>query len=836
MSEPTRRDRSARRTRRTAATPWRFLVVQAALIDLVVVIGAVAAWPIYRSTSFVVLVAVALAAGHVIAWAGLRWRLSGWWVALLAVGAYVVLGLPLAAPATLTSAPDALRGLLGVVTAPVTGWKDLLTLELPLGSYQATLAPALIVFLGAMVLSLSLAWRARRLWSLAVPVSLLPTLFGVAFGATALAPPLELGPLLVAPEVLVGAAALLAALGVVVWRTIHERRRAVAAAVAASGVRTTGRSTRGVLGRIGVATAMVAVAVVAGSATAPWALAGHERDVLRSGIDPRLELAATLSPLAQYRGSFDDTRYEQTLFTVEAPTDIDRVRIATLPYYDGQVARVVDPGAGTDDPRTAFVRVPSALPAPAGLATGTADFTIDEHRGVWLPTVGSLTALTFEGADASALADGFFHNSETGGAVELADPGLESGSVYRQQVAYDAEADAAASLTPARSEPSLSEALVPESLREWIASQEVGAGGEGLVELIDRLRARGFLSHALIVDPAAPPTWSAELGDYAFQPSRAGHSTDRIDRLFTELLTRQNEIGGDDDAALVAGIGDDEQFAVAGMMIADQLGFDARIVLGTRLQSADETLATCTDGVCTGGDLAAWIEVRGTGADWVPIDVTPQYALFPSPDTEQRQDPQIPTEVRQEQAESVLPAESNPADGGDRADDDTAAPQDLTALWAALRIGGVSLLALLILFGPFAFIVLLKALRRRGRRNAADPVERFTGGWQEYVDVAVDHGYEAPRSQTRQELAAQYGDDSGAGVQLATWADRSVFDVAPPSEAENERFWQIVDEERARFAGQSGWWARLRARVSLRSLMRKGPAPSRRQRARREGR
>ncbi len=833
-----RRDRRARRARGTSATTWRFVAAQAALLDLVVVVGAVATWPIYRSSAFVVLVAVALAAGHAVAWAGLRWRWTGWWVALAAIGAYLALGLPLAAPATLTSPPDALRGLVGVLSAPATGWRDLLTLELPLGSYQATLAPALVVFLGTTVLSLSLAWRSPRLWPLAAPVALLPTLFGVAFGSTAPATPLSVGPLRLSPEAVVGAAALLSALAAIVWRTGHERRRAVAAATAASGVRATGRPARSVVGRVGAASAMIVVASLAGAIAAPWALADHSRDVLRSGVDPRLELAAEISPLAQYRGWFDDDRFGQTLFRVDAPAGIDRVRLATLPFYDGQVARVVDPAAGAGDARTAFVRVPSALPAPSGLTTGTAEFVVDAYRGVWLPTVGETTSIDFAGTDAAALADGFFHNAATAGSVQLAEPGLSAGTSYRQHSAYDPRPASAASLVPARSGPALEDALVPESLREWVDGQEVAAGGEGLVALIERLRARGFLSHALMVDPAEPPAWTEELGDYTFQPSRAGHSTDRVDDLFTDLLERQSEVGGDEDADLVAGVGDDEQFAVAGMMIADRLGFDARVVVGARLDSEDASLPTCDAGACTAGDVAAWIEVRGTGADWVALDVTPQHELFPSPDTEQRRDPQIPTEVRREQAESVLPAESNPADGADRADDDSAAADDLTALWAAVRIGGASLLALLVLVGPFVLVLVLKALRRRGRRSAPDTIDRFTGGWQEWVDIAVDHGHAAPRSQTRQELARQYGDGSGAGVQLATWADRSVFDAVPPTDAESERFWTIVDAERTRFAGEVGWWARLRARVSLRSLLPRTRARtrSRRQRGGHEGR
>ncbi|SDQ04752.1 Transglutaminase-like superfamily protein [Microbacterium sp. cf332] len=794
--------------------------MQAALLDLVMVVGAFAAWPIYRDTAFVVLVLVALVAGNAVAAAGLRWRWNGWWLALATIAAYLVLGLPLASPGSLTSPAQAVVGLRGVATAPVTGWKDLLTLDLPLGSYQATLAPALLIFLSVPVLALTIAWRGGRWWPLAVVTALVPALFGIAFGDTATAPAVNLGPLSVGREAVVGVAVLVAALAAVVWRTVVERRRALATATAASGARASGRPLRGVAGRVATAVGMVAIAVVAASAVAPWALAGATRDVLRSEIDPRLELAAELSPLGQYRAVFADDRYEQTLFRVEAPAGIDRVRLATLPFYDGRAARVVDAAAASADARSSFSRVPSTLAAPAGSSSGSARFVVEEWNEVWMPTVGDVTSVNFEGGGAATLADGFYYNAETAAGVQLSDTGFAPGTAYRQATAFVSDGPALTGLEPARTGPTLGDDLVPESLVRWVDEHAAGKGGVALADLIDLLRARGFLSHALVIDPASPPLWAEALGDYAFQPSRAGHSTDRIEQLFAALLAREDEVGGDDDAALVAGVGDDEQFAVAAMMIADRLGFDARIVVGARLASDDESLAACDAGVCTAGDLAAWVEVRGAGSDWVAVDVTPQHTAFPSPDTQQRQDPKNPTEVRQEQAEVVQPADADPSDGGRSPGDDTTGATDLTALWAALRVGGVSLLVLLLVIGPFALVVLVKLVRRRARRASPDPVERFTGGWQEFVDAAVDHGMPGPGAQTRHELVAAYGGSPGA-AELATLADRSVFDVRPPDEAEGERFWRIVDAERTRLDDGLSAWARLRAQISLRSLLRR---------------
>ncbi|MEH3089118.1 MAG: transglutaminase domain-containing protein [Microbacterium arborescens] len=810
------------RARRTAPGRVRALIAQAAVLDLVVLVGAVAAWPIYRSGSFVVLVAAALAAAHAIAAAGLRWRWNGWWIALTTLAAYLVLGLPLAAPGSLGSLPQAAQAFVGLLTAPVTGWKDLLTLDLPLGSYQTTLAPALLIFLAVPVVAISIAWRGGRAWPVAIAVALVPTVFGVAFGSTSPMPPVTLGPFVVSREAVVGTAALVAALAAIVWRTLADRRSALAAAPTAPAPRgRTGgrRAVRGWAGRIATAAGMVAVAAVAAGVAAPWGLAGASRDVLRAGVDPHLELAAELSPLGQYRASFTDDRVDRPAFRVDAPDAVDRVRLAVLPFYDGRVARVVDPGAAADA-RASFTRVPSALPAPAGSASVSAQVSIEEYDAVWLPTVGRTTSIEFTGGAAATLDDGFFYNVETSAGVELADPGLTPGATYRLDAAIDDDAPPLGSLAPARPGPSFAEEIVPGSLVRWVDEHAEGTGGTALADLIERLRARGFLSHALAVDPSAPPRWTQALGDYAFQPSRAGHSTDRIDQLFTDLLAREDEVGGDDDSALVAAVGDDEQFATAAMMIADRLGFDARIVVGMRLSSADETLSTCTDGACTTGDLAAWLEVRGLDSPWVPVDVTPQHAAFPSPETQQRQDPRIPTDVRQEQADTVQPADANPRDGGRSPDDETADPSDLGALWAVVRVAGISGLALLVLLGPFALIVLLKLVRRRGRRTNDDPVARFTGGWKEYVDAAVDHGLPAPGTRTRREVVEVYG-GTPAAIELATLADRSVFDVAPPGEADGDRFWRIVEAERAHLDAGRSVWARLRARVSVRSLLRR---------------
>jgi hypothetical protein len=162
-------------------------------------------------------------------------------------------------------------------------------------------------------------------------------------------------------------------------------------------------------------------------------------------------------------------------------------------------------------------------------------------------------------------------------------------------------------------------------------------------------------------------------------------------------------------------------------------------------------------------------------------------------------------------------------------------------LWAVLRVAGIALAALAILVGPLLVILGAKAVRRRGRRTSPDTAGRVVGGWDEFVDTAVDHGMPAPAGRTRVEFAADHGAVHAAGraAALAAVADRAVFSDETPSDAEAGEFWRIVDEERRRFAASLPLVRRVLAALSLRSFLRElRPARARGRRAARttEGR
>jgi hypothetical protein len=790
--------------------------VGVAFAVMIAAVAAVAAWPIYRSGSFTVLaVAGTLVGGGIAALAWWR-RWNGWSVAGLLAAAVLLLGVPLAVPSRLGSTDDLLRGLGELASGLVLGWKDLVTVELPVGSYRNLLVPALVVFLAGTCVVLLLAWREDRAAYGAVPVALGMVTFGLFFGRTTVSAPWQLGPVaLYAPyETAVGVAGLVTCLLWLAWRTHDERVRALQRAAAASGVRISRRPTGADRRRTALGAAMVAGALVLAVVVVPFAARGAERDVLRSAVGPDIDLSAEVSPLAQYRALFADDRADDVLFTVEA-ADVsesalpERVRIATLDAYDGEVFRSGGEGA-VDAGR--FVRVPSTLDAGEGSPV-EARVEIGAWNGIWMPTAGRLSTVEFDGDRSASLADRFYYNAAAAAGVQTAGGGLSAGDSYVVRGVEPPTVDLAELEAPG----SPGGVSAPDSLRTWMDEHATGSGGAALAGLVSLLRERGYLSHGLSRGEGQP-AWAAALPDYTFQPSASGHSLARVDTMFARLLERETDQRAAASDNYVAAIGDDEQFAVAVALMARELGFPSRVVLGARLTSAEPGLATCDDGACRAQDLTAWTEVQSAAGEWVAVDVTPQYAVSPSLDVTEQRDPENVTEVRPDSVEEVVPPDPAQEDSGEERTPEDDSAVDLAWLWPALRIGGIALLVLALAFGPLLIIVGTKAARRRARRRTGTPASRIAGGWDEYVDAALDTGRTAPRTLTRSELAAAFA--TPAGLELARAADRAVFSRAELSADDARRYWAAVDAERRILRREKGFWPGALATVSLRSLLR----------------
>ncbi|MBP6686047.1 MAG: hypothetical protein KA158_11570, partial [Leucobacter sp.] len=428
----------------------------------------------------------------------------------------------------------------------------------------------------------------------------------------------------------------------------------------------------------------------------------------------------------------------------------------------------------------------------------------------------------FAGPRAAALADSFYVNRETGAAVAVpTKTGLRASDAFTATVS--AAADPVLGAEPA-SERSLLEADTMPQLERWLALQGVSPSANGLATAIDRLRARGYLSHSL-TDGEGERSWLTELGEDAparFVSSPGGHSVARVEQLFTQLIEQQEAAGdraGDDE--LVAAIGDDEQFAAAAALVARALGFDSRVVVGVRL--GDEAagvpgVPACTT-QCEGQHVSAWIEARGADGVWAPIDVSPQIAVPPLLVEKGEQLPEFPTTPEERDAsESDPPVGSSNEDGSDREEPE---PEHESRLWPVLRVVGLGTSALVLLALAALFIPLVKRLRRRARSTQSVTELRALGAWHELLDGYTDSGVRVPTTSTRNEIAAALepaGLSSERGAWIAATVDQAVYAREGVSSETVDHLWKVVRAQLDERGTHLGIWGRLRARYWLGSF------------------
>jgi hypothetical protein len=140
----------------------------------------------------------------------------------------------------------------------------------------------------------------------------------------------------------------------------------------------------------------------------------------------------------------------------------------------------------------------------------------------------------------------------------------------------------------------------------------------------------------------------------------------------------------------------------------------------------------------------------------------------------------------------------------------------LAILLAIVQITGLVLLGLAVLLSPFLAVAVAKWRRRSLRRRAKSPITRVAGGWQEFEDAVLDHGYSPPPMPTRAEVARTVG--GTRSLVLASVADRAVFSPDTTQDAEAEKVWRAVDELRQALGQGRTRWQRIKALVSVRSL------------------
>ncbi|WP_431280090.1 transglutaminaseTgpA domain-containing protein [Leifsonia poae] len=345
-------------------------------------------WGVYQSAAFILMLAVTLVVGGAVAVLGARFRWPSIVVAALVVVVFLGLGVQLAIPGEATAGgflPTA-NGFWELVQSTWLSWKQLVTISLPVGSYQALLVPAFILTLLTIVITLSIALRAKRGELAALPPVLL-LVAGILLGSGVSAVPLWLA---------------LTLLGVLlawmIWFRWQRRSAALRDLAEQSGLGVETPRERRFLGARTVAGAAVIllVAGVAGTA-ASIALPAHtDRQVIRTAVDQPFDPRDYPSPLSGFRSYLQQPRVDEAMLTVSGLPDDDRIRIATLDTYDGVTYSV-----GTDKVTSAsgsFTRMPYRLDQTGVVGQhDSLSVTVRGYRGPWVPGSGQLQNITFGG-------------------------------------------------------------------------------------------------------------------------------------------------------------------------------------------------------------------------------------------------------------------------------------------------------------------------------------------------------------------------------------------------------------------------------------------------------
>lgn len=744
----------------------RRLALDLGAVALLLAVGIVGWWPSFGGPSFLpaVIGGTLLGIGVAVLCAWRRWGIL---IGLgLTVAAYVVFGGALALPHTaIAGFVPTLDTLRQLVIGAVTSWKQLVTTVAPLAVADGHLLAPFLLSLVAAVLTASCALRLRRpAWALLPAAAQL--MLVIALGVPAPAAPVVQG--------------VVFALVTAAWLALRQLDAGGEAAVAV-GEADPGRARAMRRRRVVAGAVVLAVAGGAGAAAAAVVVPYEPRHVLRDVVIPPFDVHQYASPLQSYRGYVKDHRTD-ALFTVKGLPEGARIRLGTMDEYTGVVYDVSDRGVGSSG---AFTPLRDNMSSDAQGRPATVRISIAAYSGVWVPDVGEVHRIRYEGDDAETLRRGSFYNESTGTAV--ATTRLHKGDAYTVDAtiptAYTDEqlADLAFGRVPL---PKQSE--VPDRISSLAA--ETVADAKTPIEQVRALETffaeGGFFSHGLDGEVL----------------SRAGHTTERI----STLLAGEQMVG------------DDEQYAVAMALMARELGIPARVVMGFY---PEKDQAAKGDFTANGDSLHAWVEVNFEKAGWVAFDPTPPKDKVPN---DQSTKPKVnpKPQVLQPPPPPQEPADLPPT-LPDQRQGDEGNSGILGIIGLILAIGGGSLLVLAILAAPFIVIGVWKAAKRRRRRAAAQPADRISGGWDELTDRAIDYGARLPQGATRAEEAVTVAESLTipAVTALADRADAQVFGPADPSPAEVDAFWAEVDDIVGGLHKGAGWRRRLLARLNLRSLL-----------------
>ncbi|MEJ7794899.1 MAG: transglutaminaseTgpA domain-containing protein [Nocardioides sp.] len=681
---------------------------------------------------------------------------------VLVVVTYFLLGAPIALGRPPT--PDAAL-LLG--DHLVFGWKDLLTTLPPVDADSTLLVLPWLLGLATGVIGALVTATHRGFFAAVLPL-LAPTALLAVVILLGVREPASLwlqG---------VGFAGL-----ATTWLVLRTHRRVVRDDDAQLGGRV--RSVRAVSGAV-----LIGLAASLALPVATWSTgADDDRLVLRDHVEPPFDVGQYGSPLSSFRRYIKqptpdpENLYEEPLMTIAGVEPGTRVRFAALDTYDGVIWGASNDSTFGGPVEGTFQRVSSEISNPATGPAAEVTVTLEEgYSGVWLPTVGALTGLTFDGARAEEETETFRYNLATSTGVVPA--GLQPGDSYTfSSVLTDQELTAD---TPPAANIGLAETTAPfltAQAQDWSAASTQPMAQ--VLAIAERLRDEGKYSDGVRA---------------AERFYLAGHHQSRL-----------SDADGGINSPII--VGNDEQYAAWMALLVNQIGVPARVVMGAVVPEG---------GAVTGADVSAWVEVQAADGSWqtVPTESFMDFdrpAELPPREEEEMSGTNVPPPAAIPPPSTVgepTDAELNALRNKRESDDPIAFPAWLKALLLYVA------LPLLVVLAVSGAILGAKAWRRRRRRSAEPVSARFAGGWREVTDHARDLGLAITGVTRREESLALAGVGTvDTAPTLAREADTHVFGPRPPEADAAAAYWEGVDAYRATLSAQVTRARRIRAALSL---------------------
>ena len=761
----------------TRAAPARPRITRQSWIDIAVlsllsILALLGFETSFGGTAFLVAGIGGLAIGILAALVTYRFGLGGALTALAAVAAYFLLGTPLAVPSqALDFVIPTLQSIGSLATGAVYGWADVLTLSTPIGApvYIGAVPCVSGWVVGLIFTTLAVRWLTRRprtAWRYAVvligPVALY--VIGILIGTEQ--------PFLAAVRGISFAALTLVWLG---WRRMANQSASTSA-------------NRALIQRklLGTVIIVAVAALVAGGTGALIPPSSYARFVLRDKITPPFNPLDYPSPLAGFR-HYTKTDVATKLFTVTGLKPGDRIRIATMDSYTGQLWNVV----GTDvarDGSGSFNLVGSQLPAPASTVattTRTLHITIDGYSDVWVPVVGEPEQILLGGR---ASGDNLHYDATTDtAALTGVSGGVSAGEQFTitAVVPKNPSASELEKLGPAQVAMPAVDALDVIAAQAQQHSGHATSAYDKLAALSKYLHDNGYLSHGTTTSPSA-----------------AGHGANRMIEMFPPNGTL---------------VGDAEQFASAFALEARALGYPARVVMGFKptIKSGQSSVTV------VGKDVTAWDEVDFAKVGWV--------AFYPTPTQTGKPPKTPPPPVSQTVTQSRQPTRTTQPQNNILSPVAIKKPKSKPAGFVipgwVFVTGGIVAIPLALYFIPLLIVGWVKRRRWRRRRTGGRGDEQVAGAWDELTDNFAELGFRVPRGFTRLNAAKavqrQISPEPDAKlpslVEFAATTDQAVFSGEEIPKTTVDAAWSLAADEIARAKNSVPRWRRWFARFRVRS-------------------